>query len=984
MGEMTEDYLWIASAIEGRICATILLDYIQLDTGHIVPRANYASEAPEEDSQDLSTISSIAGHYRVIASNYARMRFTDALPDLVYVECCLRIARFLATAYLNRGWNEITIQLLVQRNLCDKESVDMSTHYHPKMKDIPRSIIGQWVTKVFEANINAMPLLDQHRRAHLFKTNTRHDAGVLQLTKQMCYLYGIGECDIYADEGLDETEKSSSGMSNSSVRGVKQSRKNEIVLGWPQLQVDVLKQCIAVSEALLDNKSQLYYTAILLKTLYQHISKPEQIRLATSIQAMTSTTKKKAAVEPMVNYWGVNIISSIEPKDSIPRKAIYVHSIHHEASKVSKDKIDDPFIYNPFAQKKEEKNALLVKNDLCEFKVTLTNPFGFDLELRNIILSTSGVAFFSVPTAISIPANATITMLLAGTPKETGILIIRGCKVQIVGFLEQEFLVEPGSKELVDESVVKIKKIGLNAIKYRNRRAEPIEEIKQENFYNIKVVDEQPLLKIKSTSLLHGAIMLYEGEVAHITIEIENIGNIPVNFIRLSFTESTTIQPLPFNYELPLEEQYELELRTKGAHVFSWDSNPSIENPIDPTKEIWLTPGGMGIATIKVFGKRDCCGGSIQIDYGYLNRSGHHNADNSTDSVFFYTRQLYMNVLLTVYQHLEPSNWDIVYIRHTTDCTSLSTLSLVEENTKEIQINATKEPKEPVEYVMDIATNTKIRNQFRNYYCFVAFDIANIWKTRFDVTLSINNEDDGELISNITIQPGRTARILLPVKRLFLLPEMCLREIPSIDPNKQFVKSKESEEQQLARRQLFWYREELLNRIKCTWYCRTTERHGVLNLRSFARLTPKQLVAIKKENIEFSIDVKGCFVQKTGHRQFKCGYNQQITTLITISNRLMYSIRLILRIQPIQNYTESKKEYRLPDNVLIEGMQQVLLPEVPASNGQVTYAFPMYFLSSGQFEILYHAEDINTRKIYYDHEWITFNVIEPSSEKDFI
>lgn len=33
MGGMTEDYLWIASAIEGRICATILLDYIQLDAG---------------------------------------------------------------------------------------------------------------------------------------------------------------------------------------------------------------------------------------------------------------------------------------------------------------------------------------------------------------------------------------------------------------------------------------------------------------------------------------------------------------------------------------------------------------------------------------------------------------------------------------------------------------------------------------------------------------------------------------------------------------------------------------------------------------------------------------------------------------------------------------------------------------------------------------------------------------------------------------
>lgn len=52
--------------------------------------------------------------------------------------------------------------------------------------------------------------------------------------------------------------------------------------------------------------------------------------------------------------------------------------------------------------------------------------------------------------------------------------------------------------------------------------------------------------------------------------------------------------------------------------------------------------------------------------------------------------------------------------------------------------------------------------------------------------------------------------------------------------------------------------------------------------------------------------------------------------------------------------------------------------QVPAENGQMTCSFPLYFLSSGRFELLYHAEDLNTRNVYYDHEWIVFNVLEPS------
>jgi hypothetical protein len=33
MAKVTDDYLWLASAAEGRVCATILLEYVQMDAG---------------------------------------------------------------------------------------------------------------------------------------------------------------------------------------------------------------------------------------------------------------------------------------------------------------------------------------------------------------------------------------------------------------------------------------------------------------------------------------------------------------------------------------------------------------------------------------------------------------------------------------------------------------------------------------------------------------------------------------------------------------------------------------------------------------------------------------------------------------------------------------------------------------------------------------------------------------------------------------
>ena len=53
---------------------------------------------------------------------------------------------------------------------------------------------------------------------------------------------------------------------------------------------------------------------------------------------------------------------------------------------------------------------------------------------------------------------------------------------------------------------------GLNALQ-TSRKRESSDELKPIQFYELNVIDDQPLLKIKSTSLLHDAVMLYEGEM---------------------------------------------------------------------------------------------------------------------------------------------------------------------------------------------------------------------------------------------------------------------------------------------------------------------------------------------------------------------------------------------------------------------------------------------------------------------------------------
>lgn len=78
--------------------------------------------------------------------------------------------------------------------------------------------------------------------------------------------------------------------------------------------------------------------------------------MATSIQRIVAMGKRVRQVESNVNYWGVNIVSAVEALLPIPRKAVYQHSAKGRVSPAAAAASSgDPFIYNPFSQKRNEK-----------------------------------------------------------------------------------------------------------------------------------------------------------------------------------------------------------------------------------------------------------------------------------------------------------------------------------------------------------------------------------------------------------------------------------------------------------------------------------------------------------------------------------------------------------------------------------------------------------------------------------------------------
>ncbi|KAG0361102.1 hypothetical protein BGZ54_009227 [Gamsiella multidivaricata] len=898
------------------------------------------------------------------------------------------------------------------------------------------------------------------------------DHGVLECLTQICNVFGVGD----------------NFMSNNNLY---------MDHGWPELQIDVLYECIRVAEAVPDYKAMMHFSSTLLRQLYAYLTREEQAGLYASLPRILAAAKKTGVTDiTETKYWNKTLVVDIEVCSPSARKMPFTRpkdtlkSIIPETTLAVKPTGEvDPFIYNPFHRKVNNVAKLdLVAGETAFFIVTLTNPHGIDLEVQEIRLSTSGVEFEAIPTSTMIPAQTTVSIKVAGIPKNPGELVIRGCIVQIAHCAEEEFFVtNPRTGEPADtcsktdtasnDAIARFKKRGLESFTTKKIKDGAASEPK---FATTSVIPIQPLLKIRETSLQHGSVMLFEGERTIIRLTLENIGAIPVDFITLTFSDSTSQLALGNSYgtttnngvELSAEDAYEMELFLKKTNVFSWNREVECNIPVGGTREI----------KVEVLGKRGCSSGMIQIDYAFLHRDDDKDAEESN---IFVTRQLFSQVLMTVYKTVESLNLDILYLQshggmdisvtepntpvlegpngssgtfssadpavpridfssdgflappanddsdnaHTSQ-QNLKTIHIQEQKglhksygagrrgsrtiNKRLSSNfANVDKRQSVEQLLskargdailpgeqiEAAISRRVALGTKNEYCLLTLDVRNVWTVPVEVAMLVDDSEDGEgldvnkLIKSTTvIQPGNTQRIILPVRRMVLTTEQLSTPIPTLS-NKQFVVARGaalSTEELALERALFWFREELLKRVVARWTCKDASgRFGKFDLRTL-RLTKSMLSVLKIEDVSFLVALEPTTdvdqessesgpndgeeggllrrrLEQIGSNRWRCPVDQFAQVRFTVVNRSHMDVKLCLRMQPVQVLGDGTMEYDMGTKMVWHGVLQAPLAKMQPDS-TTSHVLPVCFYSRGEFKVLYHAEDVHRRLVYYDHE----------------
>ena len=129
--------------------------------------------------------------------------------------------------------------------------------------------------------------------------------------------------------------------------------------------------------------------------------------------------------------------------------------------------------------------------------------------------------------SVVLPAKSYHAVSIFGKPLGTGNLVIRGCTVQAPGGRSREFVLPLSTDEEEDRLSRRRSALEceLDRSKYPGLESHPWERDgkrtsasvtyrKSLRLLECKVVPEQPLLRIRRTSLTHGAVMLYDGEMS--------------------------------------------------------------------------------------------------------------------------------------------------------------------------------------------------------------------------------------------------------------------------------------------------------------------------------------------------------------------------------------------------------------------------------------------------------------------------------------
>ncbi|KAG6376171.1 TRAPP II complex [Boletus reticuloceps] len=689
--------------------------------------------------------------------------------------------------------------------------------------------------------------------------------------------------------------------------------------GWPELQVGVMREAIAVAEALPDQLAVARFALSALKSMHSILPANDQSHLYQTASRALAIIRRRGDAS-MIEYWAGHPIQSIAvlplPLHRIPaekpRSLLATSSSTPHANKHRTGPSRRPVLIQP------------PKNELAELVITLRNPFVFDLELHNVSLITSGVEVeCSTISSIMIPANSIHAVTVSATAKKPGVLTVKGCTVHAFNGAPKRFFL-PVSTEAEEEHQSRRHSMMLcesGRTKYSGLDARPwdkggkhfthflLPSKLKTRFLECVVVPEQPLLRLRWTSLTHAAVMLYNGEKSTIRLTLENVSALPIDFLTLSFEDSTIApaQEALADGQLDVFETYETEYDLIHQRAFSWNRDKEIK-VIDPGQKI--------VVSVACFGKAKCTGATVRVSYAHARQ----NDESGATPEIFYTRQLTYPMTVTVYHMLECHNMNVM----------------------------------PLDAFSDIGDDALWRDSDPHEWCLFSIEVRNTYGLPFEVTFDRTQQDAPDATTRSIVPPGSTSRILLPIRRFRLSDDVISRRTPILS-DRQFVVSKSSltDAEDKIQRELFWYREELLHIIRARWKevnSANGSRHGDLSLRQQC-MTMHMLNALKTDLTRIDLSLAQCCPEEPAVTlsggKFIVASNTVVSMVAKITNTGPSPLAMMLDV------STSPEEH-----VLLQGsLTDIALGRVESGQSRIVEV-PLCFLSVGYFEIAVEARQL--------------------------
>ncbi|CAG8318233.1 unnamed protein product [Penicillium salamii] len=800
-------------------------------------------------------------------------------------------------------------------------------------------------------------------------------------------IYGVQPSSFYEWEKRTSQSSAVSGLQEGSeydsVSSIAERAFRHVILdryGDLNLKIDVLKACINCCEALPDFNGVLRFTVELLQTIrgdimlgdgYRnppYLPQDEQVRLLNNIKRTVGAGSRLGASEMVAEYWDDFLVRDVQslalpdPKRPMRRTKTELST----ATTTSKTTKKDPFLYNPFAKANSKALEIItVADEPASYRVTLQNPYEFEIEIEHLRLESTGVALDAVAENILLPPLSVQDVIVVGVAQGEGSLNITGCIVKVRHCRMRRFPIF--KKFWKPEPEVKFKRTGLGAKQPLTERPVSwssttskdgkvdVKKGPEAASCQVKVIAKQPSLVIESMSLSQSAMMVLEGEVKTFTITLHNASTCPVDFVLFSFQDSTTkqLQSALANKDLLPVETYELELKLATNPALRWRREG------DDSSDCSIAAGEKASFTVDVLGKPGLQETTVQIDYSRLNAAPGELPD------VFYTRQLFVPLTVTVNASVEVARCDI--LPFSGDFAWKNNIEPPVESVKESDALLSTEENDPFSQVLSRLGN----GAYGPDHCVVLVDLRNAWPNPVSVWLRVSEQSIEPSSTEVTtssdttgqysvggeLQPGQTSRFVLVLPRVYLDNPHASIPVVNTGTRRQFVVSanKLSFEAEAASREAFWFREELLKRVLGGWKESATSREGSIDLRNI-RLNNRMVEAMRLEDVEMTFSLTSPSspddseaVEQTGRSRFCVKTDDLLTLTVTVHNRSSRPIHPLLRLQPSLRHQPNNVALDLTRRLVWTGMLQQALPILPSGESAKT-SIGLTVLCRGEYE----------------------------------